>query len=46
MFLGHAIINLLFDVLVVVVPMPLVWKLRLPRRTKKELVLVFGVGVG
>ncbi len=45
MFLGHGITNLVFDIVLVAMPMPLVWQLQLPTRRKLELVLVFAGGL-
>ena len=43
-YLSVSIINLLLDVMVIILPMPMLWKLQMP--ASKELVIsgVFGIG--
>lgn len=44
--LSTAIINMVQDVIVVALPMPMLWRLQLARSKKLELSLIFGVGIG
>ena len=43
-YLAAGIINLLVDVMVLCLPMPMVWNLQLPKRSKLALSCVFGLG--
>jgi len=43
-YLAAGIINLCTDVIILCLPMPMVWRLKLPRRNKIALSIVFGVG--
>lgn len=43
-YLAAGIINLLTDIMVLCLPVPMVWKLQLPTRKKLGLSIVFGVG--
>lgn len=43
-YLATGIINLLTDIMVLCLPVPMVWNLQLPKRKKFALSTVFGVG--
>ena len=43
-WLGTGIVNIITDIMVLSLPIPTVWKLKLPRATKAGLIMVFGVG--
>ena len=43
-WLGTGIANIITDVLVLSLPMPSVWQLQLPKKTKLAVVAVFGMG--
>lgn len=40
-----SIVNIFTDLLVTVVPMPLIWSLKLPKRQRLAVISVFGLGV-
>lgn len=43
-YLSSAIVNVLTDVIIVALPMPVLWKLQLPTRKKVALSVIFGLG--
>ncbi|KAF2800647.1 hypothetical protein K505DRAFT_190221, partial [Melanomma pulvis-pyrius CBS 109.77] len=45
-YLWNGIQNLISDVITIVLPMPLLWKLQLPWTKKISLILIFGMGFG
>ncbi|KAI9715534.1 MAG: hypothetical protein M1828_000786 [Chrysothrix sp. TS-e1954] len=44
--LGPPIVNLLLDFMITVLPMPSLWALQIPRRTKLQLSGILGLGLG
>jgi hypothetical protein len=42
---GASIINVFTDFMTTVVPMPLIWKLNLPRRQRLAVIGIFGIGI-
>ncbi|KAH8702550.1 integral membrane protein [Talaromyces proteolyticus] len=40
-----SVINLFTDLLTTVVPMPLIWRLKLPRRQRMAIIAIFGLGI-
>lgn len=40
-----AFINLLTDLIIVIMPMPLVWKLKMPKQKRLVLIGIFGLGI-
>jgi len=45
-YLFHSIQNMISDVIVILMPMPFLWKLHLPRLKRLSLALVFAMGTG
>lgn len=45
-YLGTSIINLLIDVMVIVLPMPMLWRLQMSLSKKIALTGIFGMGAG
>jgi hypothetical protein len=45
-YLGAGISNLLIDVLVVTLPMPMLWRLQMPLKKKIGVSAMFGLGAG
>lgn len=43
--LGASVINVFTDFMTTVVPMPLIWKLNLPRRQRLAVIGIFGIGI-
>lgn len=45
LYLWHGIQNLLHDIILVAMPMPLLWKLHLPTGKKVSLIVIFAMGL-
>lgn len=43
--MGASVINVFTDFMTTVVPMPLIWKLNLPRRQRLAVIGIFGIGI-
>lgn len=43
--IGTAALNIVSDLLIITIPMAVIWKLRMPRKRKIEISLIFGFGV-
>ncbi len=46
LYFAHGIVNLVFDVVIVALPMPFLWTLRLPSNQKWSLMVIFALGLG
>lgn len=42
--LAEAIINMIIDVAIMILPMPLIWRLQMAQRRKVTLTMIFGLG--
>lgn len=45
MIVAASVINVFTDFMTAVVPMPLIWKLNLPRRQRLAVIGIFGIGI-
>lgn len=45
MLMAASVINVFTDFLTTIVPMPLIWKLQLPRRQRLAVIGIFGMGI-
>ena len=43
--LAEAIINMIVDVAIILLPMPLIWQLQMAQRKKVALTIIFGLGL-